>query len=76
MVPLIGEDIKIPRKYPDVKQIPSTHSPQLFYIKIMGVVSAALFSIIAIVLVIYFYEKRKTKTQEKGMFIGLCFIFF
>ena len=76
MVRLIGEDIKIPRKYPDVKQIPSTHSPQLFYIKIMGVVSAALFSIIAIVLVIYFYEKRKTKTQEKGMFIGLCFIFF
>ena len=76
MVPLIGEDIKIPRKYPDVKQIPSTHSPQIFYIKIMGVVSAALFSIIAIVLVSYFYEKRKTKTQEKGMFIGLCFIFF
>ena len=53
MVPLIGEDIKIPSKYPDVKQIPSTHSPQLFYMKIMGVVSAALFSIIAIVLVIY-----------------------
>ena len=76
MVPLIGEDIKIPRKYPDVKQIPFTHSPQLFYTKIMGVVSAALFSIIAIVLVIYFYEKRKTKTHEKGMFIGLCFIFF
>ena len=76
MVPLIGEDIKIPRKYPDVKQIPSTHSPQLFYIKIMGVISAALFSIIAIVLVIYFYGKRKTKTQEKGIFIGLCFIFF
>lgn len=76
MVPLIGDGIKIPCKYPNVKQIPSTHSPQLFYIKIMGVVSAALFSIITIVLVIYFYGKRKTRTQEKGMFIGLGFILF
>ena len=77
MVPLIGEDVKILLlKYPDVKQIPSTHSPQLFHIKIMGVVSAALFSIITIVLVIYFYGKRKARTQEKGMFIGLCFILF
>ena len=76
MVPLIDEYDNMSRKYENVKQIPSTNSSQLFYIKIMVVVAAALFSIIAIALVVYIYGKRKTRTQEKGTFIALCLIFY
>ena len=76
MLPLADNDVTISTKYPEIKQIPSTHSLQSFQIKAMEIVSAVLFSIIAIALVIYFYGKRKTRTHEKGMFIGLFFVFF
>lgn len=53
-----------------VKQIPlATHSPQSFRTKIMALVSAAVFSVIAIVLVIYFYGKHEARAQKKSKLI-------
>lgn len=55
----------------DVKQIPlTTHSPQSFRTKIMALVSAAVFSVIAIVLVVYIYGKHRARAQKKGKLIG------
>ena len=54
----------------DVKQIPLvTHSLQSFRTKIMALVSAAVFSVIAIVLVIYFYGKHKARAPKKSKLI-------